>query len=98
MVGVGPGVEWASIIGVEDAPGFEVGDSAFDRGADAVDLCVELVIGVGERAVFAAFAWGEKFGSDIAFIGDGIDGSVADVFSCGGVEDFLVMDTSRMRR
>src|SRR6185437_6221296 len=33
----GEGVEWAPVVGVEDSPVLEVGDDAFDDGADLVD-------------------------------------------------------------
>lgn len=36
----------SSVIGVEYPPGLEVGDDAFDGGADGVDLGVEFFVAV----------------------------------------------------
>jgi hypothetical protein len=42
-------MERATVICVEDAPGFEVGDDAFDGGTNGTDLAVEFFVGWVER-------------------------------------------------
>lgn len=68
--GCGEGCVWAVVVGVEDAPGFEVGDGLFDGPSELVDLGV--VVPDSFRHGFPCWflLWGGHSAPGVAFVGD----------------------------
>ena len=64
------GVVRATVIGVQDTPGFEVRDDTFDEVADAVDGRVVSFIGVGEFTMSGFLHGGDHSQSDVALVPD----------------------------
>lgn len=62
------GAERASVIGVEDAPAFQVGDAAFDGGADAVDLLVEGFLPIEEPTSSRFLDRGDQIAAYVALV------------------------------
>ena len=62
------GVVGAAVIGVEDTPGCEVRDDAFDEVADAVDGRVVSLVGVGEFTMGGFLHGGDHPQTDVALV------------------------------
>lgn len=74
-------MEWGAVVGVEDAPGFEVGDGSFDDVSDFSEFVVEAALVVFE--VFLAWFfldWYVAANTVVAFIG-------GDVVGADGIKD-----------
>ena len=74
-------MEWGAVVGVEDAPGFEVGDGLFDDVSDFSEFVVEAALVVFE--VFLAWFfldWYVAANTVVAFIG-------GDVVGADGIKD-----------
>jgi len=66
--GGGECVEGSAVVGVQDSPGLEVGDGAFDPVADLVDRGVELLLPVEELTAGSFADWCDHFQADVALV------------------------------
>jgi len=73
--------EWPPVIGVENAPGFEMSDRALDRGAQPVYLCIEFLLPVKQLPALRLLERCYEARALIALVADPAGGSLHDI--CG---------------
>ena len=88
------GVVRATVISVQDTPGLEVRDDAFDEVADAVDGRVVSFIGVGEFTMGGFLHGGDHSQSDVALVPDMIV-SIEGCEESGFLDGLCIMHTTR---
>ena len=87
------GVVGATVIGVQDTPGFDVRDDTFDEVADAVDGRVVSFIGVGEFTMSGFLHGGDHSQSDVALVPDMIV-SIEGCEESGFLDGLCIMHTA----
>ena len=68
-------MQWPAVVGVQDAPGLDMGDGALDRRAEAGDPGIEFLLPVQQFPACRFLIRGEVIGALVAFIRDDAEGS-----------------------
>ena len=82
--------EWPPVIGVENAPGFEMSDRALDRGAQPVYLCIEFLLPVKQLPALRLLERCYEARALIALVADPAGGA-ASMISAASVSARAVM-------